>query len=154
MNLIEKNVRELMKQYTDGGRPYFDALDAELRVQHDLIIPLICTVPYNRPIALQGNFGLAILNLMKIHNLHRDGMVWLRSSPRLDEMPIYADAGVLERNPIFLDDSCYSGKTIEAVDALLQKDYGVNVHYTNVIYDGMKSRNTSVNSMFRYYDYF
>ena len=154
MNIIEKSVRDLMKEHKHGGTPYFDALDAELRVRHSLIMPLIFTVPWDRPIALQGNFGLSVLNLMRSHNVVRPAVLWLKSSPRLDAPNDAWKQGTLEKNPIFLDDSCYSGKTIEAVDALLQKDYGVNVHYTNVIYDGSKARLKSVNSMFHYYNYF
>jgi hypothetical protein len=155
MNLIEKKVRQLMIDYADGGTAYFDAFDMCMRGESQIILQLIATTEPYRPIALQGNFGLAVKNLMMIHNVERPGVFWVRTSVRKGEEPVIDHQGDILVNPIFIDDSCYSGRTIEGVDRLLTKRYGLNVQETNVIYDGMKgARQKSVNSFFRYYDHY
>lgn len=156
MNIVEKKVQQLMIDYADGGTGYFDALDMYLCGEWQIILQLILTTPVNRPIALQGNFGMAVKNQMYLHNIDRPGTLWIKNSLRQDDAEMNVmQKGLITVNPIFLDDSCYSGKTITGMDEYLTKTYGLNVHYTNVIYDGMRGgRSASINSFFRYYDYY
>jgi hypothetical protein len=155
MNIIEKHVRWLMAEFADGGTAYFDAFDMCMRGEYQIILQLLLTTEPYRPIALQGRFGLAVKNLMGMHNIERPGVLWLRSSPRKGEETIFDQQGTILINPIFIDDSCYSGRTIEGVDKLLTEKFGLNVQHTNVIYDGMQgARKPSINSFFRYHDYF
>jgi len=154
MNLIEKKVQWLMEEYADGGTTYFDALDMCLKGEYQIILQLILSTEPLRPLALQGGFGLAVRNLMNIYGIKRPGIIWLKSSPRQGEQVEYDVENEILNNPIFLDDSCYSGKTIQGMDQLLERDFGLNVHFTNVIYDGSKSKLKSLESFFRYHDYY
>jgi hypothetical protein len=159
MNIIEKHVQHLaaiqtMETYANGGTEYFDALDMCLRGEWQITLQLVLTTPVGRPIVLQGNFGLAVINLMNMHGIDRPGILWMKSSPRKDEEPETMLHGEITMNPIFLDDSCYSGKTIEAIDRYLMSHFGFNIQHTNVIYDGMRGgRVPSINSFYRHHDY-
>jgi hypothetical protein len=145
-----------MSEHNEGGRPYFDALDAEMRASSHLILPLILSVPFFRPIAIQGKFGLAVCNLIAEHNLNHKipGVIWLKSSPRQNEKTEIFQKGAFNHNPVFIDDSCYSGKTLEAVDRVIEEHIGLNVQYAHVIYDGCKTKLEAVHSFYRYYDYY
>jgi len=57
---------------------------------------------------------------------------------------------VYNKNFIFIDDSFYSGKTRNCIDAELQK-YDSKIIRTIVCYDGSKEKDDTVSSLYRYY---
>jgi hypothetical protein len=158
MNILEQAVKSLMGEYGEGGTPYFDALDAEIRSRQNLILPLIGSLPRYRPIAMQGKFGLIVYNMFLTMftnwQVFTPGLIWLKSSPRTGEKTEIWMRGDFDYNPVFIDDSMYSGKTYEAVDRVIEEYIGLNVQSAHVIYDGMVGRDISVHSFFRYYDYY
>ena len=156
MNLIEEMVTSLLRRHKDGGTEYFNALDKTIGDTLGLVSMLLFSVPFYRPIAMQGKFGNTVHELLASWNIEHmwPGFVHLVSSPRQEEEAEMVHYGVLDTNPIFIDDSTYSGATIEGVDNVLEKQFGLNVHKTHVIYDGSPPwKKNSVSSLYRFYDY-
>lgn len=53
---------------------------------------------------------------------------------------------------VFIDDSYYSGKTMKGIEKALQNiNPNAKIIKTFVVYDGSKSKNNDVISLFRYY---
>lgn len=157
MNLNEKIV-EILKQHPEG-EPFFDALDAMIRGDQDILDSFMHFVnnkvyPDNKRygIILSGNFGNAIFSAfgLDLYQIYGD-VILVTGGIRKGEVPVIFKDTLPVKDYIFLDDSFYSGTTMKAIASKLGALSG-RIVKTFVIYDGSKTKRNDVFSMYRYFD--
>lgn len=152
---IDQIVKQLLKKY-HGGRVFFDALDESIKsvMNEDLIIQLV-KGNSNEWIVTSGEFG------RRLYRMWKDGKFKCKGVLVFNGKIATFDIGVTNYSPtnfdikdkefIYVDDSYFSGKTVNRISEFLTK-YGSKIKHVSVIYDGSKEKKSFVKSFFRYYD--
>lgn len=156
MNRLNKKIAEILRQHPEG-EPFFDALDAMIRGDQNILEAFMSFV-YNRienkrfGVILSGNFGNALFSSYGLDLYqHFNDVILVNGGIRKGEIPVIFKDKLETTNYIFLDDSFYSGTTRNAIASVLGSLNG-RIIKTFVIYDGAKVRQKDVLSMFRYFD--
>lgn len=150
---IFEKVNGLLEQYI-GGQIFFTELDKAVKFDRDVLEELVaeahnlgldhtfCTIA-------SGEIGLAMHNLgVPIDYLVPGG---LRHDPSKINLAPFADK-IKGKRFIFIDDSYFSGKTVAVVKEEIERLGGIFTG-TLVAYDGSKTKEENVWSLYRYYDY-
>ena len=150
-NEMFETVNGLLEKYI-GGQIFFTELDKAVKFNKDILTELTETVEKEFPFAYtiaSGEIGLAKHNLgVQIDFLVQGG---LRFEP--DKINLEPFANRIKGNQfIFVDDSYFSGKTATVVKEEIERLGGIWLG-CYVAYDGSKSKDSNVFSLYRYYDY-
>lgn len=158
MTLNEK-INELLRSHPEGGEGFFNALDYLVRSDIDILEKFLHSAinDYcNHPLIMSGNFGRAIINNFG-SKLYRefDHIVLANGNLRGDdeaELYLVNRRNFSREDFVFLDDSFYSGRTRDKLDAALKLVHSsFAIVKTYVIYDGSPERTPNVHGMFRYH---
>ena len=161
--MMEPIVNECLRKHI-GGENYFNELDAMIKNNEPLMALFLLYAVQDSGICnviLSGEIGIRYLKMYTEHkitdyiNLYvvngglrkgKDIVGGITSS--LDVIPKDLEGRLF----IFLDDSYYSGKTINKVNDFLNKR-GTAIWKSYVFYDGSKDGfGYNVESLYRYYD--
>ena len=156
MNRLNEKIAEILRQHPEG-EPFFDALDAMIRGDQNILEAFMNFV-YSKidgkrfGIILSGNFGNAIFSAygLDLYQNFKD-VILVNGGIRKGEVPVIFKEKLETTDYIFLDDSFYSGTTRNSIASVLSSLNG-RITKTFVIYDGAKVRQRDVFSMFRYFD--
>ena len=156
MNRLNEKIAEILRQHPEG-EPFFDALDAMIRGDQNILKAFMNFV-YSKiegerfGVILSGNFGNAIFSTygLDLYQNFKD-VILVNGGIRKGETPVIFKEKLVTTDYIFLDDSFYSGTTRNAISSALGSLNG-RIVKTFVIYDGAKVRQKDVLSMFRYFD--
>lgn len=156
MNRLNEKIAEILRQHPEG-EPFFDALDAMIRGDQDILEAFMNFVNSKTEgrrfgIVLSGNFGNAIFSAygLSLYQNFSD-VILVSGGLRKGEIPVIFKEKLETTDYIFLDDSFYSGTTRNSIASALGSLNG-RIVKTFVIYDGAKVRQKDVFSMFRYFD--
>lgn len=144
-------VNDLLLKY-EGGEPYFDKFDEELRNPENFDIILELFKPLNNSnVIMSGKFGKYILYLHDKGLIPLNSVIVVNGGLRKFEITDFDFRFFIPNSPyIFVDDSFYLGRTRDKVSMFL-KNKGCYLSETKVIYDGSLIKNNNVNSLFRYH---
>ena len=152
---LEELVNKLLETYI-GGDEYFDNLDLNIRNNNEYLDYMIKRVKEEKfdYIIVSGHYGKSFTNYCKKNNLFKNKIILVRGSIRKgkkikDKLKYNLD----NKKVIFIDDSCYSKKTINEVKKYIEDKNG-NFVKTFVYYDGSYDKSKDINSFYRYYDHF
>ena len=156
MNRLNEKIAEILRQHPEG-EPFFDALDAMIRGDQNILEAFMNFV-YSKVeskrygIILSGNFGNAVFSAYGL-DLYQNfsDVILVSGGLRKGEVPVIFKENLGATDYIFLDDSFYSGTTRNSIASVLGSLNG-RIVKTFVIYDGAKVRQKDVLSMFRYFD--
>ena len=156
MNRLNEKIAEILRQHPEG-EPFFDALDAMIRGDQDILEAFMNFVNNKTEgrrfgVVLSGNFGNAIFSAygLSLYQNFSD-VILVSGGLRKGEIPVIFKEKLETTDYIFLDDSFYSGTTRNSIASALGSLNG-RIVKTFVIYDGAKIRQKDVFSMFRYFD--
>ena len=150
-NEMFETVNELLEQYI-GGQIFFTELDKAVKFNKSILLelenaveekfPNVCTIA-------SGEIGLGMHNL----GVHIDFLVagGLRFDPSKCNLEPFKEF-IEDNSFIFIDDSYFSGKTATVVKEEIERLGGTWLG-SFVAYDGSKSKDENVYSLYRYYDY-
>lgn len=154
VNEIVKN----MLQLHEGGKEFFENLDFAVR-DPDIVESLYNLIdknhdPYQVIYITTGKFGIFFRNWIECYGFDLDIVFTvnggLREGNPIDSLePFKEDIEGLEY--VIVDDSYYSGRTVEAIKAHVDSLGGIHKG-TYVIYDGSKEEKPNVYSLYRYYE--
>lgn len=160
MNNLNNKIVEILKKHPEGGEKFFDALDLKIRSDTDILNDYISWVKsyygHNACVGVivTGSFGRTLVSCYGkwLFSFFSDLIIvngGIRSSGIVD-LPI---VGTHTSAWVLLDDSYYSGKTMNAIEESLQAiNPKAQILKAFVVYDGSKERNEKVLGMYRYYD--
>lgn len=156
MNRLNEKIAEILRQHPEG-EPFFDALDAMIRGDQNILEAFMHFV-YSKiegkrfGVILSGNFGNALFSAYGL-DLYQNfsDVILVSGGLRKGEVPVIFKEKLAATDYIFLDDSFYSGTTRNSIASALASLNG-RIVQTFVIYDGAKVRQKDVLSMFRYFD--
>ena len=150
-NEMFETVNNLLEKYI-GGQIFFTELDKSVKFNKEILTELVQRVERTFPLAntiASGEIGLAMHNLgVEIDLLVPGG---LRFDPTKINLEPFADR-IKGQQFIFVDDSYFSGKTATVVKEEIERLGGTWLG-SFVAYDGSKSKEENVFSLYRYYDY-
>lgn len=150
-NQMFETVNKLLEQYI-GGQIFFTELDKAVKFNKEILNELIDAVNKINPLAhtiASGEIGLAMHNLdIDIDFLVAGG---LRFDPTKINLEPFAER-IKGHTFIFIDDSYFSGRTALVVKEEIER-LGGEWFGCYVAYDGSKSRDEKVYSLYRYYDH-
>lgn len=158
---LNYKIAEILKQH-EGGEKFFDALDAMVRGDMDILVTFLDFVYFEigdtkeYSLILSGQFGNALMSIYGT-NLFKDfsDVILVEGGLRSGKTPTIFRQNFTETKFILLDDSFYSGTTKDAIErALKMIDSQARIVKTFVIYDGSKVKKNNIFSMFRYYDHY
>ena len=158
---LNYKIAEILKQH-EGGEEFFDALDAMVRGDMDILNTFL-NFAYSEigdtgeySLILSGQFGNALMSIYGT-NLFKDfsDVILVEGGLRSGKTPTIFRQNFTETKFILLDDSFYSGTTKNTIErALKVVDSQAKIVKTFVIYDGSKTKEYNLYSMFRYYDHY
>lgn len=151
-NAMFEKVNALLEQYI-GGQIFFTELDKAVKFNKEILTELVEKVEkeYRGAYTIaSGEIGLAMHNLgVEIGFLVPGG---LRFDPSKINLEPFADR--IKGEPfVFVDDSYFSGKTAMVVKEEIERLGGVWLGSV-VAYDGSKTKDSTVQSLYRYYDHY
>ena len=151
-NKIFEKVNELLEQYI-GGQIFFTELDRAVKFDKDvlesLMVEAMNLTDNDTYTIASGEIGLAMHNLdVDVDFLVPGG---LRHDPTKINLAPFFDR-VKGKKFLFIDDSYFSGKTAMVIKEEVERLGGIFVG-TLVAYDGSKTKEENVWSLYRYYDY-
>jgi hypothetical protein len=157
MNRLNQKIAEILKQHPEG-EDFFDALDLMLRGDADILSQFykfaMDRVHYTseRTLILTGQFGIALMSIYGSTLKEKFGNVILvNGGIRTGAEPVIFNENFSPKCIMF-DDSFYSGKTRNTIEAKLKTIHsGAIIERTLVIYDGAVNIHADVYSMFRYH---
>ena len=157
MEKMEKIVKKCLEKYI-GGNKYFHELDELIKYDSEILQEMLDMAGNGRIIILSGAFGLNMVHHISAQEKFY-GYILLSGSPRKNEdVEIYATNlyGGKRDFPkaIFLDDTYFSGKTYFYCKGYVEGKFGIKLDSALVAYDGCKHKQKTVESLYRYYDYF
>jgi len=144
--LINNIVDSILLKYKEG-QDFFSNLDLSFRNKKVMDI-LLASVPDKYKIITSGSFGR---KLSKIYP-HKVTLLLpgnLRHMLKYDL--IKQRKQIKKQDYIFLDDSYYSGRTVNVVRKALEEQQG-NLVKTYVLYDGKKTKDKDIKYFYRYFD--
>ncbi len=142
-----------------GGETYFTELDSMIKQNENLMINYINYIIKKEKIndvIISGEIGEVYKNLwinnkipfnIKLHLLPGG----LRNNVEIKNTE-NSNKSIYNKELIFIDDSFYSGKTLNKVDGYVTKNRGL-IKTAYVFYDGSLEKHDHVKSLYRYYDY-
>lgn len=158
-----EKIIEILKQHPEGGEKFFDALDLMIRSDRNILTSFCLLIkdftPNNGCAVLSGHFGRYMINTCPVFLRNQFSELLLVNGGIRTGAKVELD--FLPHNKVltFIDDSIYSGNTRLQILSELNRQQAVNnkkeeytFNKTFVVYDGMKIRDTTTYSMFRYYD--
>ena len=158
---LNYKIAEILKQH-EGGEEFFDALDAMVRGDMDILHTFLNFV-YSEigdtgeySLILSGQFGNAFMGIYGA-KLFEDfsSVILVEGGLRSGKTPTIFRQTFVNTKFIMFDDSFYSGTTKDAIErALKMIDSQARIIKTFVIYDGSKVKKNNIFSMFRYYDHY
>ena len=161
MNRLNEKIAEILRQHPEG-EPFFDALDAIVRGDMDILHTFLDFV-YSElgdtkeySLILSGQFGNAIMGICGV-KLFEDfsSVILVEGGLRSGKTPTIFRQTFVNTKFVLFDDSFYSGTTKDAIEhALKMIDSQARIVKTFVIYDGSKIKKNNLYSMFRYYDHY
>lgn len=146
-------VNELLEKYI-GGQIFFTELDKAVKFDPEILDQLIqkavTETEGHALIVASGEIGLALHNYeLKVDLLVPGG---LRFEP--DRINLSPFKNRIKGSRIaFIDDSYFSGKTVEVVKREIERLGGL-WQGAWVAYDGARHKDENVRSLYRYYDHF
>ena len=161
MNRLNEKIAEILRQHPEG-EPFFDALDAMVRGDMDILHTFLNFVyselEHTREysLILSGQFGNAIMSIygVKLFDDFSD-VILVEGGLRSSKTPTIFRQNFTKTKFILLDDSFYSGTTKDSIERSLKMvDSQAKIVKTFVIYDGSKIKKNNLYSMFRYYDHY
>jgi hypothetical protein len=153
---IYKRLEELIQELLDehiGGRNFFDALDDQIKsaTNFEMVLQLVKPLQ-NEFIASSGEFGEIVLGLYQNGLFGCKGVVTFNGKILTQGKSIVSfqpkDFDLLNKQFVYVDDSYFSGKTVQTVNQYLRQ-YNSGIKSVHVIYDG--SQNSNIKSFYRYY---
>jgi len=126
-----------------GGQVFFTSIDSFIKKNVQLFIPLVEKAEKlfpNNPLVLSGEFGRKIGLGRNRNRIILPG--GLRHMTKFDSIR-------LDRPFIFVDDSFFSGRTLDAIEVIT----GQRCLKSFVVYNGNREKRPNVQAMFRYYDW-
>ena len=158
---LNYKIAEILKQH-EGGEEFFDALDAMVRGDMDILHTFLNFV-YSEigdteeySLILSGQFGNAVMGICgaKLFENFFD-VILVEGGLRSGKTPTIFRQTFVNTKFIMLDDSFYSGTTRDSIERSLKMiDSQAEIVKTFVIYDGSKIKKNNIFSMFRYYDHY
>ena len=155
---ITEIVNECLEKYV-GGTPFFNAIDEKLRFDKSMIDLMISEVIENEEfdyIIVSGKFGLSFEE--HCHNYYNKEfnkkIIVINGGLRKDNViiPFWENFNIEEKKIVFIDDSYYLGRTRDKIKMAIEEKNGTLIN-TYVFYDGSKTKDDSVKSFYRYYDF-
>ena len=142
----------------EGGEKFFDLLDDKIRIDIDLIHNMINFILdsniYFDYIIVSGKFGRVFSNYinnnetkLSIHNIITVNGGLRKNNPIEKFWEIY---DIKNKKLVFVDDSFYSGKTMNAIKNAIESNGGELIK-TFCYYDGSESKLGDVESFYRWY---
>lgn len=154
-NKIKKLVEKLEKKWI-GGRAFFDALDYNIKhvIDQEVMLGLV-KGNKNEWLASSGEFGDILYKLYQQGKFKCKGLVVFNGKMNANNLNAEyyypKDIDIENKKFIYIDDSYFSGKTVNKINDYLKK-YGSKIKSTSVVYDGSKIKKPNVNSFYRYYE--
>lgn len=157
-NIMKEYVADCSKIYM-GGEKYFNEIDAKIKENKDLLLSYIRTAVEETGctnVILSGGMFDAVRNIGSHNKV--DWTLYkvsggLRNYKYIFKCPAEFAFMYQDKEFIFVDDSFYSGKTLNQVKTFIESARG-KVVATYVFYDGSKEKRKDVHSLYRYYDNF
>lgn len=154
---IDKIVKEMLETHI-GGEVFFDHLDEAVRNNCAIVDSLIESIPQleDKKIILSGKFGKFFLSYLELLDIKTKKAILVRGGLRKSEDNsdilgiLFDGCDEIYEEFIFIDDSYYSGKTRDAIAIQLSK-LKSRIVDTYVVYDGSKTKDENVHSLYRYY---
>lgn len=162
MEKLNTQILNLLKEHKEGGEKFFDILDLMIKSDYSICELIIDKIKNyfqsnglkNSGVILSGKFGYTFYNNFR-HFLNNHFKEIIITNGGIKEgKEAYLGINSLNCTEfVFIDDSYYSGKTMKGIEKAL-KNIKTNAKITEtfVIYDGSKSKNNNIISLFRYYD--
>lgn len=152
-NRVYEYSKKCEKQYI-GGEVYFNELDRLIKYDTELLCSYLIYVASkenNTNFVISGEIGQVILKCKHEGMLPSHFQILtLSGSLRLGAPVIQMNQEMIASQFIFIDDSFYSGKTLDRVKEFIEINGG-KISTCYVFYDGGKNRCNIVHSLFRYY---
>jgi hypothetical protein len=152
-NELKSDIENLLQIHV-GKRPFFNALDDLIKYDDRYLLALVNGLE-NSNIISTGSFG------DQLYEEYEDGEFDCASigifngkicTERAGIHCVYpGDVGLENKEFVFIDDSLYSGRTVNVIEDYL-KTIGSSIKEIRVAYDGSKKRDTRIKSLYRYYD--
>ena len=139
-------VNEMIKLHK-GGEKFFDNLDEQIK-RKELLYELE-GMTEGRSLIVSGRFGIYWQNFF-----NDPDTILVNGSLRKGEEIISLEPFknyIEHKGFVFVDDSFYNGRTRDVIKAEIEK-WGGELIKTVVAYDGSKKKDSSVESLYRYYD--
>ena len=150
--LMAEKVEKCLKSHT-GGEAYFTELDAEIKSDEEFLKSFINRIVIETKchnFVMSGEIGVVYSKLYSHDDIH---LFLLPGGLRHDkEIPYNIGRIYEEMEFVFVDDSYYSGKTLNAVKKYMES-IGAKIIANYVFYDGSRENKDNVRSIYRYYDY-
>jgi orotate phosphoribosyltransferase-like protein len=144
--LINNIVDSVLLKYKEG-QEFFSNLDFSFRNKKVIDI-LLASCPAKYKIITSGSFGKKMKQIFP----HKVDLLLpgdLRHKPKYDLSS--QRKKIKKQDYIFLDDSYYSGRTVNVVRKAIEEQQG-NLVKTYVIYDGKKNKDKDIEYFYRYFD--
>ena len=155
VNLEPRMIQKVQKclETHVGGEAYFNELDAAIKSDENLLKSFINRIVIEtkcRNFVMSGEIGVVYSKLYSYDDIH---LLLLPGGLRHDKEIPYNIGRIYEGMEfVFVDDSYYSGKTLNAVKKYMEST-GAKIIANYVFYDGSRENKDNVRSIYRYYDY-
>lgn len=150
MKAMIEIVNQCLRDYV-GGTKFFDELDKAVKYNEEIIDELMYFTydEYDAPEYIaSGEFGLCLNNYgYGIEVLVPGGLRKTKTIPDLSQFVI------ADHEYLFLDDSHFSGTTMQVVKEEVERCGGIWLG-SCVIYDGSHEKDDNIKSLYRYYDHY
>jgi hypothetical protein len=154
-NEYRRVIKQLLKKYV-GGRPFFDALDEYIKTHDEMMVSLVKGLE-NEYILSSGTFGDNLYELYEKGLFKCKGIAIMNGKICTKKKGVTcwypSDIDIENKEFYFVDDSTFSGRTIRVIDQYLKKHHNSKIKGVSVAYDGSKTKDSKVHSLYRYYDY-
>lgn len=147
-----EKVEKCLKTHV-GGESYFTELDAEIKADKDLMkiyLHHIVIETKTTNFVMSGEIGKYYADLFSTGDIN----LFLLPGGLRHGKEIPYDIGRIYEGMefVFVDDSYYSGKTLNAVKKYMEST-GAKIIANYVFYDGSRENKDNVRSIYRYYDH-
>lgn len=162
MSYLNDKIIDLLKEHKEGGEKFFDALDLMIRSDYSIIEMFLGFVTRDiksnllgkkQGVILSGKFGFVLYNNYKslLEELFEE-IIITNGGIRNGKKAYLGVSYLRNKEYVFLDDSFYSGTTKAGIESAIKEiKSDAKICKTYVIYDGSKTQDKNVMSLFRYY---
>lgn len=149
LNLISNTIKSEV-----GGKSFFNKIDNSIKEDPD-IVREICKGLKNEWVVSSGSFGDRVYDLFSKNELECKGVVVFNGKILTRNKGVnsyYPENFDLDNKKfVFVDDSVFSGKTINVIEKYLIEEHNSEVSRVVVGYDGSKNIDRKIKSLYRYY---